>query len=220
MIIAINLPRRPQPSTDADQKCENKPRVRRGRAIHISHRLDDPPCDCQKRTAATPTGAAPPPPATANAELLLANVAAHAPTAKKVRESSAGDAIRTENITNKTTAVNGKHVAIYNRYWPSQNKKKRHSKMLDQMLADSGAQIDLVGHNRIDLNTLTKYLNIDLNNYRLRIIPNINKTSLSTFTTKYNLLVNTSYMSAMTNKATKSIYLYYFPTPRDHNLTS
>lgn len=170
--------------------------------------------------AATLAGAVLPFFVIAGAELLFADVAAYAPAAKGVRESGAGDAIRTGNMVGGVAAVSGKRVAIYNCYWPSRGGGEWHLGMFGQVLADSGAQVDLVGHDRIDLDVFVEYFSVDLSGCWLRVVLDMGETLLFVFMVEYDFFVNVLYMSAMTSKAVKSIYLCYFFILCDHDFVS
>lgn len=114
----------------------------------------------------------------------------------------------------------GNRVAVYNRYWPSRGGGERHAGMVAQVLGEMGADVDLLGHDDVDLDALADHLGLDLSNCRMRVVPDTGESALRAVTGEYDLFVNGSYMSALQSEAAKSIYLCYFPTPADHDLAA
>lgn len=111
-------------------------------------------------------------------------------------------------------------VGVYNRYWDSHGGGERHSGMLAQVLAEYGGRVDLIAHNDIDRDRLSEYLGLDLSRCRLRTLPDVGDSGLSSITSDYRLFVNASYMSRLVSRAPRSAYLCYFPTPADHDLAA
>ena len=90
--------------------------------------------------------------------------------------------------------------------------------MVAQVLAEAGADVELVGHAAQDVDVLGEYLGLDLSGCTMRVVPDLGEATLGALTRDYDLFVNGSYMSRVHSAAAKSIYLCYFPTPADHDL--
>ncbi|HVA61290.1 MAG TPA: glycosyltransferase [Mycobacteriales bacterium] len=110
-------------------------------------------------------------------------------------------------------------AAVYNRYWASMGGGERHGGRLAQVLAEDGWQVDLLGPAEVDLDDLGMHLGLDLRGVRLRVVPERGDAGLAAVTEDYDLLVNASYMSRLAARAKRNVYLCYFPTPADHDLT-
>ncbi|MDT4891906.1 MAG: hypothetical protein QOE97_941 [Pseudonocardiales bacterium] len=109
-------------------------------------------------------------------------------------------------------------MGIYNRFWRSQGGGERHSGMVAELLARKGLEVDLLGHEEVDLDALGRHLGLDLSGCRLRVLPENGEQRLSEITAEYDLFVNGSYMSRLPSRAKRSAYLCYFPTPLGHDL--
>lgn len=110
-------------------------------------------------------------------------------------------------------------VGVYNRYWRSQGGGERFSGMIAQVLAER-ATVELVGHDDLDVAALGAHLGLDLTRCAVRVVPDAGDGVLSEITSEYDLLVNGSYMSALPSQARRALYVCYFPTPADHDLTA
>ncbi len=110
-------------------------------------------------------------------------------------------------------------VAIYNRFLPSMGGGERHSCMLAQVLAEDGHDVDLIAHEDVGKEILGDHLGLNLKKVNLRIVPDKGEEQLATLTPPYDLFVNASYMSRVKPRAKHNLYLCYFPTPFDHDLS-
>ncbi len=111
-------------------------------------------------------------------------------------------------------------VAVYNRYWASYGGGERHAGMAAEVLAETGAEVDLIAHADLDAAAMGEHLGLDLSRCRVRAVPDTGDARLRALSGEYDLWVNGSYMSALPSQATKSIYICYFPTPVDHDLAT
>jgi glycosyltransferase involved in cell wall biosynthesis len=110
-------------------------------------------------------------------------------------------------------------VAIYNRFLQSMGGGERHSSMLAQVLADDGHEVDLVGHVDVGKEILADHLGLNLGKVSLRIVPDRGEPEVARLSAGYELFINASYMSRVRAKGARNLYLCYFPTPFDHDLT-
>jgi glycosyltransferase involved in cell wall biosynthesis len=111
-------------------------------------------------------------------------------------------------------------VAVYNRFLQSMGGGERHSSMLAQVLADDGHEVDLIGHADVGKDLLADHLGLDLGKVNLRIVPDRGEPQVARLSAEYELFVNASYMSRVKAQGSHNLYLCYFPTPIDHDLSS
>jgi glycosyltransferase involved in cell wall biosynthesis len=109
-------------------------------------------------------------------------------------------------------------AAVYNRFWPSQGGGERHVGKIAEALAADGAEVDVVGHDDVDLAELGDHIDVDFSGCRFRRVPDRGDTELARALAPYDLLVNGSYMSRLRPSNPRAVYLTYFPTPFDHDL--
>lgn len=110
-------------------------------------------------------------------------------------------------------------AAIYDRFWHSQGGGERHSAMIGVVLAQDGVEVDLLGHTMVDKDELGAHLGLDLSGVNLRIVPDKGDLEVAAISQEYDLFVNGSYMSRLAPRSSKNVYLCYFPTPFDADLT-
>jgi glycosyltransferase involved in cell wall biosynthesis len=110
-------------------------------------------------------------------------------------------------------------AAIYNRFWHSMGGGERHSGMIAQLLAQAGAEVELIGHTRVSLDELGDRLALDLRETSLVVTPDRGEAALSDLSADYDLFINGTYMSRVISRARHSAYLCFFPTPFDHDLS-
>jgi len=96
---------------------------------------------------------------------------------------------------------------------------ERHSGMLAQLLAADGHEVDLLGHDDVGKDVLADHLGLDLGRVGLRVVPDLGEHDLARLSGEYDLFVNASYMSRLAPRARHNLYLCYFPTPPDHDLS-
>lgn len=111
-------------------------------------------------------------------------------------------------------------VAVYNRYWASAGGGERHAGRLAELLCRDGAQVDLIGPERVALDVLGEHLALDLSGVAMRVVPDDGDVLLTEVSAEYDLFVNASYMSRLAPRAGRNLYLCYFPTPSDHDLSA
>jgi glycosyltransferase involved in cell wall biosynthesis len=119
-----------------------------------------------------------------------------------------------------TSDRSGRRAAIYNRFWRSQGGGERHSGMIAEVLTRLGVQVDLLGHEEVDISAMAEHLGLDLSGCRLRVVPELGEAALSELTSDYDLFINASYTSRLPSQATHAAYLCYFPTPVGHDLAA
>jgi glycosyltransferase involved in cell wall biosynthesis len=110
-------------------------------------------------------------------------------------------------------------AAVYNRFMQSMGGGERHSGMLAQVLAEDGHEVDLLGHEEVDKDAFADHLGLSLDKVNLRLIPDLGEHDLTLVSGEYDLFVNASYMSRLVPCARHNLYLCYFPTPPDHDLS-
>jgi len=111
-------------------------------------------------------------------------------------------------------------AAVYNRFLQSMGGGERHSSMVAQVLAADGWEVDLIGHEDIGKEVLADHLGLDLGKVSLRIVKDRGEVDMARISADYDLFVNGSYMSRVKAQAPHDLYLCYFPTPFDHDLSS
>ncbi len=97
---------------------------------------------------------------------------------------------------------------------------ERYAGMLAAVLAGEADDVELVTHDEVDLGALGTHLGVDLAKVSLRIVPDTGEADLTDLTADYALFVNASYMSRLAGRARHNVYVVYFPTPHDHDLTA
>src|SRR5690242_6797459 len=105
-----------------------------------------------------------------------------------------------------------RRAGVYNQFWRSQGGGERHSGKIAELLSLRGVEVDLIGHEDVDVDALGRHLGLDLSRCRLRVEPEAGLRRLSDMTSDYDLFVNGSYMSRLPSQAKRSAYLCYFPT--------
>jgi glycosyltransferase involved in cell wall biosynthesis len=103
-------------------------------------------------------------------------------------------------------------VAVYNRYWRSLGGGEKYSGFVAQCLSASH-EVDLLAHEALDRSFLKERLDIDLSNVGIRVIPEEDPTVFGYETSRYDLLVNTTFGSDAMCHATFGLYVCYFPVP-------
>jgi glycosyltransferase involved in cell wall biosynthesis len=110
-------------------------------------------------------------------------------------------------------------AVVYNRFLPSMGGGERHSCMLAQVLAEQGHDVDLLAHEDVGKDLLADHLGLNLAKVSLRVVPDRGERDLAGVSSDYELFVNASYMSRVKARAAHNLYLCYFPTPFDHDLS-
>ncbi|MDQ1717796.1 MAG: hypothetical protein QOE89_1749 [Pseudonocardiales bacterium] len=109
-------------------------------------------------------------------------------------------------------------AAIYDRFWHSMGGGERHSAMIAEILSQSEAEVELLGHHEVSLVELAGRLGLDLSRTTLRVTPDLGEDAVSELSSEYDLFVNATYMSRVKAQSRHSAYLCFFPTPHDHDL--
>ena len=109
-------------------------------------------------------------------------------------------------------------AAVYNRYWHSMGGGERHAGMIAQTLSEAGYEVDLVGHDEVDLDQLTTRLNLDLSRCRALVVPDRGDLEVARLSAGYDVWVTATYMSRLQPRAAQNYYLCFFPTPFDADL--
>ena len=108
-------------------------------------------------------------------------------------------------------------AAIYNRFWHTSGGGERYSAAIGQFLARSGVEVDLIGHEDVDLEALGSMLALDLSRVNLRVIPDAGDHAVAAVSSEYDLWVNATHMSRLMPRARRSVYICWFPAPLDYD---
>ena len=108
-------------------------------------------------------------------------------------------------------------AAIYNRFWNTMGGGERYSAAIGQSLSRSGVEVDLIGHESVDLEALGSMLALDLSGVNLRILPDAGDGAVAAVSSEYDLWVTATYMSQLRPRARRSVYICWFPTPIDYD---
>ena len=111
-------------------------------------------------------------------------------------------------------------AAVYNRFLPSMGGGERHSCLLAQVLAEQGHDVELLAHEDVGKDLLADHLGLNLAKVSLRVLPDRGERDMAGVSADYDLFVNASYMSRVKARAVHNVYLCYFPTPFDHDLST
>jgi len=110
-------------------------------------------------------------------------------------------------------------VAVYNRHWPTVGGGERYAGAFAQALAGEH-EVELLGHEPIDVPLLEERLGLDLSGVTPRVVEDEGSGTLARATSDYDLLVNSSYMSADACGARHGIYVVLFPTPFEGDVSA
>lgn len=105
-------------------------------------------------------------------------------------------------------------VGIYDRYLATMGGGERYACKMAEVLSHSH-EVDLISERPVDLEKVGEQLHIDLSRVSLKIFPYLSQEYASGITKDYDLFVNATYLSSLSNHARRGIYLVYFPTPFD-----
>jgi glycosyltransferase involved in cell wall biosynthesis len=107
-----------------------------------------------------------------------------------------------------------KKVAIYDRYLSTAGGGERYSCKVAEILSKKkDFKVDLITDIFVDIDEVSRRLNLDLQRVNLKIFPFISEDYAIKITKKYDLFINATYLSSLPSYSPKSIYLCYFPTP-------
>ncbi|HEY4662390.1 MAG TPA: glycosyltransferase [Candidatus Humimicrobiaceae bacterium] len=113
-----------------------------------------------------------------------------------------------------------KRIAIYDRYLSTAGGGERYSCKIAEILSgQEDYDVDLITDIFVDLEEVSKRLNLDLTRVNLKIFPFVSEDYAARITRKYDLFVNATYLSSLPAYGHKNIYLCYFPTPFDVDFT-
>lgn len=113
-----------------------------------------------------------------------------------------------------------KRIAIYDRYLSTAGGGERYSCKIAEILSgQKDFEVDLITDIFVDLQEVSKRLNLDLTGVNLKIFPFISEDYAARITQKYDLFINATYLSSLPSYGRKNIYLCYFPTPFDIDFT-
>jgi glycosyltransferase involved in cell wall biosynthesis len=110
-------------------------------------------------------------------------------------------------------------TAVYNRFWESHGGGERYAGMIASSLAADGHQVDLIGPSVVDIAKMAKHLSLDLSGVKLRVVKDDDESKVAEVSAEYDLFVTATYMSRVVPRARRSVYVCYFPTPPDHELS-
>ena len=113
-----------------------------------------------------------------------------------------------------------KRIAIYDRYLSTAGGGERYSCKIAEILSgQEDYDVDLITDIFVDLEEVSKRLNLDLTRVNLKIFPFVSEDYAARITRKYDLFINATYLSSLPAHGHKNIYLCYFPTPFDVDFT-
>ena len=110
-------------------------------------------------------------------------------------------------------------AAVYNRFWHSLGGGERYAGMIASTLAADGHEVDLIGPLDLDLDQLARHLSLDLTGVKLRIVEDDDESEVAAASADYDLFVTATYMSRVRPQSARSVYVCFFPTPPDHELS-
>lgn len=104
-------------------------------------------------------------------------------------------------------------IAIYDRYLSTAGGGERYSCKIAEILSKKkDFEVDLITDIFADTGEVSSKLNLDLRRVNLKIFPFISEDYAIKITKKYDLFINTTYLSSLSAYGSKNIYLCYFPT--------
>src|SRR4030065_1075938 len=113
-----------------------------------------------------------------------------------------------------------KRIAIYDRYLSTAGGGERYSCKIAEILSgQEDYDVDLITDIFVDLEEVSRRLNLDLTRVNLKIFPFVSEDYAARITQKYDLFINATYLSSLPAHGHKNIYLCYFPTPFDVDFT-
>ncbi len=101
-------------------------------------------------------------------------------------------------------------IGIYNCYWNTLRGGERYAGTVAEILSRHD-DVELIGHEPVDLSGLSDALGLDLSRVRYRRFPPLEADKLTELTADYDLFINSTFWSNLASKATKSLYLVFFP---------
>lgn len=105
-------------------------------------------------------------------------------------------------------------VAVYNRYWRTLGGGERYCGFLAETLSRR-YEVDLLAHEPLDRSLISERLGVDLSGVGIRFLPHDDDIVFGHETSKYGLLVNTSFGSDAACAAARGIYVCHFPVPHE-----
>lgn len=110
-------------------------------------------------------------------------------------------------------SVQAVRAAVYNRYWSTGGGAETYGGAVAQLLARRGP-VELVAHERLDLQALSERLALDLSGCTLRVVPH-SSVAVTAASADVDLFVNVSHRSRDASAAPRSLYVVHFPTTLD-----
>jgi glycosyltransferase involved in cell wall biosynthesis len=100
-------------------------------------------------------------------------------------------------------------IAVYDRFWPTAGGGEKFAAGIAAVLADDH-DVDLLGHDDVDLADLGERLQLDLDAVDLRRVP-LEPGEVEAASEDYDLLINASFTSIDRSAAGAGIYVVHFP---------
>ena len=100
-------------------------------------------------------------------------------------------------------------IGVYDRFWPTGGGGEKFAGGIAQVLAGRH-DVELVGHDPVDLAELGDRLQLDLAKVALRLVDR-SPTAVEAASASYDLFVNASYGSVDRNAADRGLYVVHFP---------
>lgn len=103
-------------------------------------------------------------------------------------------------------------VAVYNRYWKSLGGGEKYCGFVAECLS-AHHEVVLLTHEPLDRSLVKERLDVDLSQVGIHIIPEEDDVAFGYETSKYDLLVNTTFGSDAVCRARYGLYICHFPVP-------
>ena len=103
-------------------------------------------------------------------------------------------------------------AAVYNRYWPTLGGGELFAASIARALVNRGVQVDLVGLDPLNPDTMGERLGLDLSGVGTVVVGTEHAASVAS--SWYDLFVNATYLSSAVNLAPRGVFVVHFPGPR------
>lgn len=109
-------------------------------------------------------------------------------------------------------------VAVYSRHWSTVGGGEKFAGGIAETLSHKN-DVHLLSYAPLDRADMGRKLDLDLSRTRVDVIEDLGIGSLAASSADFDVLFNCSYLSPERSGARKGIYLVFFPTPFDHDLS-
>ncbi len=102
-------------------------------------------------------------------------------------------------------------AAVYDRWLSTLGGGEQVAFAYAEALRDFGYQTELLTHQRLNIHKAKQKMGINLDQIKVRYLPDKSTQELSQYTEQYDLFVNTSYLDYFPNRSKKGILSVFFP---------